>query len=104
MSTAIITQVIEDMPIHKQLRKRVVNEDDAGIKPNAPQQQQPPPTEETSVISDDYSDRGSRKPAHTIGTKVKKVRDSWVVVFMYTRAGEHGASTKGPFYLFPSPL
>jgi hypothetical protein len=69
------------MPIHKQLRKRVdawsedaVNEDVEDSKPNAPQQQQPSPPEATSVISDDCSDRGSRKPAYHIGTKVKKVR------------------------------
>jgi hypothetical protein len=77
------------MPIHKQLRKRavassedIVSEDVAGVKPNAPQQQQQQPAEATSVISDD----SDRKPAHTIGTKVKKVRASFfslVVVFMH---------------------
>jgi hypothetical protein len=85
LSTAI-TGVIEDMPIHKQLRKRVaawdedvVSEDVDGVHPNAPQQQQQPPSEETSVVSYDYSDRGSRKPAYQIGTKVKKVRASFFV-------------------------
>lgn len=81
------------MPIHKQLRKRVdarsenvVNKDVADPKPDAPQPQQPPPSEETSVISNDYSDRGSRKPAYQIGTKAKKVRDFFSLVdgdFMY---------------------
>jgi hypothetical protein len=85
------TEVIEDMPIHKQLRKRVdarsedvVNKDVADAKPNALQPQQPPP-EETSVISDDHSDFGSRKPAYQIGTKVKKVCIfPWMGIFMQT--------------------
>jgi hypothetical protein len=82
LSTAI-TQVIKDMPIHKQLRKRAadrsedaMSEDEDGVQqPNAPLQElQQQPSEATSVVSEDYSDRGNRKPAHQIGTKVKKVR------------------------------
>jgi hypothetical protein len=82
LSTAI-TQVIEDMPIHKQLRQRVaarsedvVSEDETGVQLNAPLQEQELQqqlSEATSVVSNDYSDRGSRKPSYQIGTKVTKV-------------------------------
>jgi hypothetical protein len=102
-----ITQVIEDMPIHKQLRKRVdarsedaVNEDVADSKPNPLQQQQPPPPEETSVISDDCSDRGSRKPAYRIGTKVKKVRDFFPLLVVFINTAQRlrlAACMKVPF-------
>jgi hypothetical protein len=97
------------MPIHKQLRKRVdarsedvVNKDVADAKSNAPQPQPPPPSEETSVISDDYSDRGSRKPAYQIGTKVKKVRAYFIFVDgdFHVYSTVHGENSyEGPIWL-----
>jgi hypothetical protein len=110
LSTAI-RQAFEDMPIHKQLRKRVdarsedvVNKDVDDSKPNAPQQQQPPPPEETSVISDDCSDRGSRKPAYRIGTKVKKVRDFFLYWWLFSYCMDLAASLKVLFGCFLAPI